>query len=423
MKPEIKFQKLPLKQLIPYARNSRTHSDEQVAQIAASIREFGFNNPVLIDEGGGIIAGHGRVMAARKLNIDTVPCIILSHLSENQKRAYIIADNKIALNAGWDQEMLLLELEALKDADFDLELSGFSEKELLELFKENNAGLTDPDDVPEKQSVIINQPGNVWLLDNHRLLCGDASVAENVKKLLGKIKPTLMVTDPPYGVNYDAKWRVKYDGSKRHALGKVENDSIVDWSNVFSLVDCPVAYVWHAGIFSKEVAESLQKCDFKIISQIIWVKPHFVLSRGDYHWRHEPCWYAVKKNSKHNWNGDRKQDTVWEIQSKNGFIEGDNEGDKERTIHSTQKPVECMKRPIENNTSPGQAVFEPFCGSGTTIIASEQSGRCCFAMELNPQYCDVIIRRWQNFTGKQAILESDGKTFEEIENATKKNSH
>ena len=409
--------------LIPYSRNSRTHSEEQVAQIAASIREFGFTNPVLVDGDRGVIAGHGRLLAARKLGLDEVPVIELAHLTEAQRRAYVIADNKLALNAGWDLDLLKVELGGLQADGFDLGLTGFSGDELAGLLADSTEGLTDPDEVPEVPVDPVSVLGDVWLLGRHRIVCGDCTDPLVVDKALAGVKPHLMVTDPPYGVKYDPKWRLEAGvGSSGAATGKVLNDDRADWREAWALFPGAVAYVWHAGTFAGAVAESLAACKFKVRAQIVWVKTRHVLSRGHYHHQHEPCFYGVREGQDENWNfvpehevavysvkdgktgewnGGRKQSTVW-------FIEHLKSG----TGHGTQKPVECMKRPIENNSSPGQAVYEPFSGSGTTIIAAEMTGRSCHAIELNPAYVDVAVKRWQDFTGQQATLEADGRAFD-----------
>lgn len=396
--------------LIPYARNSRTHSDAQVTKIAASIREFGFLNPIIVDGANGIIAGHGRVMAAQKLGLETLPVIEASHLTEAQKRAYIIADNRLALDAGWDNDLLKIELQDLQAGGFDLALTGFEIGEIEGFLAEQTEGLTDPDDVPEPPAQPVTAEGDVWLLGRHRIICGDSTSADVVGKLLGDVKPHLMVTDPPYGVEYDPGWRneAKRAGGKAFgafAVGKVENDGQSDWRDAWALFPGDVAYVWHAGVFAGSVADSLQACDFEMRSQIIWAKNSHAISRGHYHWQHEPCWYAVRKGATGHWAGDRSQMTLWKIDKPM----------KSETGHSTQKPIECMKRPIENNSSPGQAVYEPFSGSGTTIIAGEMTGRHVYAIELNPAYVDVAVKRWQDFTGQQATLEGDGRTFAELE--------
>jgi DNA modification methylase len=401
----IQIERVSIATLIPYVRNSRTHSDAQVAQIAASIREFGFTNPVLLDEANGIIAGHGRVLAARKLGMQDLPAIRLAHLTEAQKRAYVIADNKLALNAGWDEELLRLELKDLQDLNFDVALTGFSTEELDALMAPpGTEGLTDPDAVPEAPEHPVSVPGDVWLLGRHRLACGDCTDALVVEKALAGVKPHLMVTDPPYGVEYDptARRSVQSKNSKP-ARGVVLNDDRADWRDAWALFPGEVAYVWHSGTKAHVVAESLMASGFDMRSQIIWAKSKFVIGRGHYHPHHEPCWYVVRKGGSGHWGGSRKESTLWQIDHR-----------KSETGHSTQKPVECMKRPIENNSSPGQAVYEPFSGSGTTIIAAEMTGRACHAIELNAAYVDVAIKRWQEFTGQAATLEGDGRSFTDV---------
>jgi DNA modification methylase len=399
--PADKVERWPIDRLIPYARNARTHSNVQVDQIAASIREWGWTNPVLLAEDGTIIAGHGRVLAARKLRIQQIPVMLAAGWSEAQKRAYALADNKSALNAGWDDAMLALEFADITELGFDLGLIGFSDEEIAALGANSGAGLTDPDEVPEAPTEAMSEPGDVWLLGRHRLLCGDSTTADDVAKVLGGVQPHLMVTDPPYGVDYDPAWRTAA-GLKhnKQRTGKVANDDRADWREAWALFPGSVAYVWHAGRYASTVQDSLSAVGFEVRSQIIWAKDRFALSRGHYHWQHEPCWYAVR-NGPANWTGDRKQSTLWQIPAREG----------PGFEHGTQKPVECMKRPIENNSSLGQAVYEPFCGSGTTIVAAEMTGRACYAIELLGQYVDVAVERWQAFTGDVAHLEADGRTF------------
>ena len=407
----IQIERIGVEALIPYARNSRTHSDAQVAQIAASIREFGFTNPVLVDEANGIIAGHGRVLAARKLKMPDVPAIRLSHLTEAQKRAYVIADNKLALNAGWDIELLRLEINDLRGLEFDVALTGFSTEELDALMAApGTEGLTDPDAIPVAPEQPIAVPGDVWLLGRHRLVCGDCTDPLAVEKALSGVKPHLMVTDPPYGVEYDANWRNEVDRKNgkpygASAVGKVKNDDKADWREAWALFPGDVFYVWSApGPLQCVVHESLIAVDMDVRQQIIWAKNKFAIGRGHYHYQHEVCWYGVRKNKMAHYNGDRKQTTLWQI----------DKPQKSETGHSTQKPVECMRRPIENNSSPGQAIYEPFSGSGTTIIAAEMTGRACHAIELNAAYVDVAIKRWQEFTGQAATLEGDGRSFADM---------
>lgn len=357
-----------------------------------------------------MIAGHGRVLAARRLGLDTVPVIVLRHLSEAQRIAFRIADNKLALNAGWDENLLRLEMLDLQDLNFDIDLLGFSGQELDELFAEidkANAMDEEADDAaaPEPPADPISRPGDLWVLGQHRLLCGSSTVQTDVTRLLGGVVPHLMVTDPPYGVSYDHSWRHDAGVNNSKRVGKVSNDDQADWREAWALFPGDVAYVWHAAIYAKEVAISLEACGFAVRSQIIWNKPRFVLGRGDYHWKHEPCWYVVRKGKTGHWQGDRDKSTVWDIGN------GDDDG---ATIHGTQKPVDCMRRPIENNSEKGDAVYEPFSGSGTTLIAAERTGRRCFAMELNPQYIDVAIQRWQSITGESAVLESSGLKFSDL---------
>ena len=397
-----------LEGLIPCARNARTHSEAQVAQIAASIREFGWTNPVLVDGDNGVIAGHGRLLASRKLGMVEVPVIELAGLSDAAKRAYILADNKLALNAGWDEAMLGLEVGELSALGVDLTLAGFSDRELQALSANQNPGLTDPDDTPELPAEPVTNIGDVWVLGRHRLICGDCTDPTVVNQLLNGTSPHLMVTDPPYGVSYQPQWRnrvVRSDGTRVGALavGEVLNDDRADWREAWALFPGDVAYVWHAALHTGAVSESLEASGFTIRAQIIWDKTRLVIGRGDYHWQHEPAWYAVRKGKTGHWAGDRKQTTIWGISHL-----------KSETGHGTQKPVECMKRPIENNSSPGQAVYEPFSGSGTTIVAAEMTGRACYAVELAPAYVDVAVQRWQTFTGEQARLASSNTTFEVV---------
>jgi DNA modification methylase len=399
----------PLDRLSAYPRNPRTHSDEQVAQIAASIVEFGWTNPVLIAGDGTVIAGHGRLEAARRLGLDAVPVVVLDHLTEAQRRAYVIADNKLALNAGWDDELLAAELARLKEDGLDLGLLGFGEDELDRLLDGLDAagGQADGEDsVPEPSADPVTRPGDLWLLGEHRLLCGDATSADDVGRLIGGATPHLLVSDPPYGVDYDPAWRNEAGVSATARTGRVSNDDRADWREAWTLFPGDVAYVWHAGVHARTVAESLEACGFQIRSQIIWVKPRFVLGRGDYHWQHEACFYAVRRGASGHCQGARDQSTVWQI----GYA-----GDEDKaTVHGTQKPVECMRRPILNNSKRGDLIYEPFAGSGSTIIAAESMGRTCLAMEIDPRYCDVIVERWQRFASGKAVREADDCAFDEL---------
>jgi DNA modification methylase len=398
--PADKVERWSLDRLVPYARNARTHSDAQVAQVAASIREWGWTTPVLVDEDGTIIAGHGRVLAARLLGLTEAPIMVARGWSEAQKRAYALADNKLAENAGWNDELLRLEVADLAAMGFELPLIGFSDDEIAKLSIAPNPGLTDPDEAPEPPANPVSVPGDVWQLGRHRLVCGDCTDADTVAAALEGTSPHLMVTDPPYGVDYDPGWR---GHTKR--TGKVLNDDRADWREAWALFPGDVAYVWHASLFVHAVAESLIASGFELRAHIVWAKDRLQLSRGHYHWQHEPCWYAVRRNASGHWTGDRRQTTLWQIANK---------GQDAETRHGTQKPVECMKRPMENNSSPGQAVYDPFVGSGTSIIAAEMTGRACHAVELDPGYVDVAVLRWEAFTGASAVLGNDGRTFADV---------
>ncbi len=413
-----------------YANNARTHSPEQVAALATSIREFGFTNPVLVDE-QGIIAGHGRVAAAITLKFTRIPVIRLTGLSPEKRRALILADNQLATRAGWNIDLLRAELGDLSAAGFDLSMIGFQPFELADIFA-TKKGHADPDAAPPVAKVAVSALGDPWLMGSHRLRCGDATDRAHVAALIDSAAVTLMVTDPPYGVDYDPMWRQRATGQKVRNSGKVQNDDVADWSKAWALFPGNVAYVWHAGRFAACVQASLESTGFEIRSQIIWVKDRFALSRGHYHWRHEPLWYAVRKGAQANWQGSRKLDTVWRIEglataeakvvgrtlSETGIEQSVWEipmtVDDGATGHGTQKPVECMRRPIEHNSRAGDLVYELFSGSGTTIIAGEMTGRSVLAMELDPLYVDVAVRRWQAFTGKSAMLEGTTKPFAAI---------
>jgi DNA modification methylase len=399
---------LPLAQIIPYARNPRRNA-KAIATVAASIAEFGWRQPIVVDEQMVVLAGHTRLEAAHQLGLETAPVHVAKGLTEAQARAFRIMDNRSSENAEWDDALLGLELGDLMEAEFDIGLTGFTEDELSALMNglsEEGTGPQDgEDDVPETPETPVCRPGDLWVLGTHRLLCGDSTIATDIERLLGTVKPLLMVTDPPYGVEYDPSWRNQAGAAQTKRTGKVLNDDRADWREAWALFPGDVAYVWHGALHAATVAESLEAASFTIRSQIVWAKDRLVLSRGDYHWQHEPCWYAVKKTGKGHWAGDRKQTTLWQISGK------DQDAD---TVHGTQKPVECMRRPILNNSSPGQAVYEPFMGSGTTLIAAETTGRVCFGVELNPAYVDVAIQRWQAFTGQEAVLDGDGRRYAEI---------
>jgi DNA modification methylase len=395
--------------LVPYINNAKLHPEDQVGKIASSIKNFGFRQPLVVDKQNEVIAGHGRLQAAKKLGMEQVPCVRADDLSKAQVKALRLADNRTA-ESDWNWNLVQVELEELQGLDFDIALTGFDEGEVDALLAESTPqGNTDEDEVPEEPEDPVTRIGDVWLLGRHRVRCGDSTSADDVAALLNGVEPHLMVTDPPYGVNYDADWRNHTGNMARsaRAIGKVQNDDRVDWSEAWALFPGDVAYIWHAGNKANTVADSLIKCGFKMRAQIIWAKNNIVISRGDYHPKHEPCWYAVK--GKGHWQGSRKESTLWQIDKLM----------KSETGHSTQKPVECMRRPIVNNSAPGQPVYDPFLGSGTTLIAGETEGRPVYGMEIDPKYCDVIVTRWQEFTGKDAVLESSGQTFNEVQNGRK----
>jgi site-specific DNA-methyltransferase (adenine-specific) len=402
--------------LIPYARNSRTHSDAQVAQIAASIKEFGFTNPVLIDGGGGIIAGHGRVLAARKLNMSEVPCIRLEHLTEAQRRAYVIADNRLALNSGWDTEMLKVEFADLQELGFDLELTGFDLDEIKELLAPvGTEGLTDPDDVPELPETPITVPGDIWVMGKHRLLCGDSTSISDLEKLTEGQLVDMWLTDPPYNVALGMN-ETPEEAKKRNRRTDgltVKNDSMSDdqfrqfLRDAYTAADMvmkpgAVFYIWHADSEGYNFRGAAKDAGWAVRQCLIWKKSSMVMGRQDYHWKHEPCLYGWKEGAGHLWAADRKQTTILEFEkpSRNGE-------------HPTMKPVALFEYQMLNNTKGGDQVLDSFGGSGTTLIAAEKNGRVARLMELDPKYCDVIVKRWQDFTGKIAINAETGEPFGE----------
>lgn len=386
--------------LIPYALNSREHSDEQVAQIAASIRAFGFTNPVLIDEANNLIAGHGRVMAARKLGLTEVPAIVVTGMDERKRRALIIADNKLALNASWDMEALLVEVRDL-GGEFG-ELMGFSDDELAAMMAEETEGLTDEDAVPEVPAVPVTVEGDVWVLGRHRLMCGDSTSIDHLQRLCDGQLVDMWLTDPPYNV--------AYEGGTKEKL-TIQNDSMGDDQFRQFLRDAYVAadavmkagavfYIWHADSEGYNFRGAAKDAGWTVRQCLIWKKSSLVMGRQDYHWMHEPCLYGWKDGAAHLWAADRKQTTILQFDkpSRNGE-------------HPTMKPVELFEYQMLNNTKGSDLVLDSFSGSGTTVIACEKHGRNARLMELDPKYCDVIIKRWQDFTGQEATLEGSGETF------------
>ncbi|MBL0422478.1 site-specific DNA-methyltransferase [Ramlibacter sp. AW1] len=403
-----KIERWPTAKLLPYARNARTHSADQVAQIAASIAEFGFTNPILAASDGVIVAGHGRLAAAQKLGMEKVPVVVLDHLSPTQRRALVIADNRIAENAGWDDAMLRIELAALDDDDFDIALTGFDADALAELMagdEPDAAGQTEDDAVPEVAETPVSRAGDLWLLGGHRLLCGDATVATSYERLLAGEQVDMVFTDPPYNVNYANSAKDKMRGKDRAIL----NDNLGDGFYDFLLAALtPTIASCRGGIY---VAMSSSELDVlqaafrtaggKWSTFIIWAKNTFTLGRSDYQRQYEPILYGWREGATRHWCGDRDQSDVWQIKKPH-----------KNDLHPTMKPVELVERAIRNSSLSGNLVLDPFGGSGTTLIAAEKSGRAARLIELDPKYVDVIVRRWQDWTGKQAIRESDGIIFD-----------
>jgi DNA modification methylase len=399
-----------LSQLKPHPRNAKRHPQEQVELLTESFAEHGVVRPFVIDENDVILAGHGGTAGVGRFGaqVAEVPVVVVRGWSEEQKLAFMLRDNKLGELGKWDKTLLGLQLVDLaKIPGIDLGLVGFKTAELDRLLpKGERAGLTDPDDAPDAADRAVSQPGDLWLLGEHRLLCGDSTKAADVAAVLENRQPHLMVTDPPYGVEYDPDWRnqAAYEnltvGGDR-AVGRVMNDDRADWREAWALFGGDVAYVWHSALHAGTFEESLRAVGFEQRAQIIWAKDGMVVSRGHYHWQHEPCLYVVRKGATGHWAGDWSQTTLWEIPRPK----------KSETGHGTQKPVECMKRPMHNNSREGDFVYEPFSGSGTTIIAGEQTGRRVLAIEINPVYVDVAVRRWEAFSGKKAIHASGEWTF------------
>jgi len=391
----MQIEKRQLSELIPYINNSRKHSDDQVTQIAASIKEFGWTNPILVDGDNGIIAGHGRIMAAKKLNMTEVPVIELAHLSKEQRKALIIADNKLALNSDWDSNLLAIELKDLQDLGFDLNLTGFNADELANLLlPEQVAGLTDEDAIPETPIEPKTKLGDIYQLGNHRLMCGDSCSIEQVEQLTDGLVD-ILVTDPPYNVNYEGatkdKLTIMNDSMGDEQFRQFLRDAFVAADTVMK--PGAVFYIWHADSEGYNFRGACRDANWKVRQTLIWQKDSMVMGRQDYHWKHEPCLYGWKEGAAHLWAADRKQTTI--IHCKKPRI---------NDIHPTMKPVELMEYQILNNTKGMDIVLDLFGGSGSTMIACEKVGRQSRLMELDPKYCDVIVKRWEDFTGKKAEL-------------------
>jgi DNA modification methylase len=429
---DIRIELWSIDRLIPQANNPRTHTREQVARLAASMKEFGWTNPVLVDGDDRILAGHARILAGHELDLKEVPVIVLRHLSPAQCRALVIADNQLAIaGSGWDEEKLREELAALQGAHYDTSLLGFEDEELARLLAQQEAagGLTDEDEIPEPPARPTSAPNDLWLLGDHRLICGDCTQPDVVARLLNGAEPILLVTDPPYGIELDSEWRDRagLNGcgpaepsymkrrTEGHTQTTISGDTRADWSEAYERVPTiQVAYVWHASRFTREVLNGLERIGFLYPQQLIWNKGRVVLTRTLYWFQHEPCWFVRKKRAPWYGKPGSENSTIWDSPSPKFIMGG---SDEEKFDHPTQKPVELMRKPIRNHTVPGEIVYDPFLGSGTTLIAAEQTGRICFGCELDPKYADVIIRRWQSFTGKQATLDVDGRSFDEIAEA------
>lgn len=402
MKTTTEMQLVPITKLVPYVNNARTHSPEQINKLRSSLREFGFINPVIIDRDFGVIAGHGRILAAKEEGIAEVPCVFADHLTEAQKKAYILADNRMAMDAGWDEELLRVEIEALQAEAFDLSLTGFDEKELSDLFKDDTDVQEDDFDVnAELEKPTFSKSGDVWTLGRHRLLCGDSTKVETFAILMNGRKANLVVTDPPYNVNYEG------------TAGKIKNDNLADekfyqflfdaFSNIEKVMaDDASIYVFHADTEGLNFRKAFSDAGFYLSGCCIWKKPSLVLGRSPYQWQHEPCLYGWKKSGKHQWYSDRKQTTIWEF-----------EKTKKNTDHPTMKPIPLLAYPIQNSSMSNTLVLDPFGGSGSTLIACEQTDRDCYTIELDEKYCDVIVKRYIEQVGSAdgVSVERDGKTY------------
>jgi DNA modification methylase len=414
MTVELKTEIWPIDKVIPFPGNPRKISEAAVNMVARSLRKFEWRQPIVVDKAGVIVVGHVRYLAARKLGMDFVPVHIAENLTPAQIRAYRLMDNRSHEETDWDTDLLTLEMVELKALDFGLlDFTGFTPRQIDELLVGPEAGADQADVCPPPPSDPVTALGDLWQCGEHRVLCGDATSPDAVERLLGEASPQLMVTDPPYGVEYDPEWREQAGLGKQRQVGKVLNDDRVDWTAAYQLFRGDVAYIWHAGLHSAEVAMGLQSVGLEVRSQIIWAKPHFALSRGLYHWQHEPCWMCVRKGRGAHWRGDRTQSTLWQVASLNPF--GGNNPEETATGHGTQKPVELMRRPILNHTERGEVIYDPFLGSGTSLVAAALTGRICYGLDIDPKYVDVIVGRWQQLTGKAATLEGDGRSFDEIQ--------
>lgn len=396
------MQLVPIEKLVPYVNNARTHSPEQINKLRSSLREFGFINPVIIDRDYGVIAGHGRILAAKEEGIKDIPCVFADHLTEAQKKAYIIADNRMAMDAGWDEELLRVEIEALQAEAFDLSLTGFDEKELADLFQEDSEVEDDDFDVDgELKEPAVTQMGDVWTLGRHRLVCGDSTKEETYEVLMQGQKANLVLTDPPYNVNYEgAAGKIKNDNMAGDKFYQFLLDAFINMEKV--MANDASIYVFHADTEGLNFRKAFADAGFYLSGCCIWMKPSLVLGRSPYQWQHEPCLYGWKKKGKHQWYADRKQTTIWSF-----------EKTKKNTDHPTMKPIPLLAYPIKNSTMSNTLVLDPFGGSGSTLIACEQTDRSCFTIELDEKFCDVIVKRYIEQVGSadEVSVLRDGKTY------------
>jgi len=405
-----KIEQWPTAKLLPYARNARTHSEEQVAQIAASIAEFGFTNPILAGSDGVIVAGHGRLAAAQKLGLESVPVVVLDHLTSTQRRALIIADNRIAENAGWDDAMLRIELQSLQEDGFNLDITGFDADALAEIMAGEETtvdGQTDDDAVPEVPVTPISRPGDVWELGKHRLVCGDATDPKSYELLMAEAQADMVFTDPPYNVDYANSAKDKMRGKDRPILNDNLGDGFYDFllaAMTPMLSRCSGAvYVAMSSSELDTLQQAFRAAGGKWSTFIIWAKNTFTLGRADYQRQYEPILYGWPEGQNRHWCGDRDQGDVWNIKKP-----------QKNDLHPTMKPVELVERAIRNSSRPGDIVLDPFGGSGTTLIAAEKTGRIGWLIELDPKYVDVIVRRWQDWSGREAYREADAVKFNDL---------
>lgn len=408
-KTTTEMQLMAVSKLVPYVNNARTHNAQQITKLRSSLREFGFINPVIVDREYNVIAGHGRILAAKEEGIEEVPCVFVDYLTPAQKKAYILADNRMAMDAGWDEELLRVEIEALQAESFDVGLTGFDEKDIAELFAGEDGDVQDDDfDVDEElQKPPVSKSGDVWLLGNHRLICGDSTKEETYPVLMDGKKANLVVTDPPYNVNYEGSaGKIQNDNMENDKFYQFLLDAFLNMEK--AMADDASIYVFHADTEGLNFRKAFSDAGFYLSGTCIWKKQSLVLGRSPYQWQHEPCLYGWKKKGKHQWYSDRKQTTIWE------FDKPKKNGD-----HPTMKPIPLIAYPIKNSSMSNCIILDPFGGSGSTLIACEQLSRICHTIELDEKYCDVIVKRYIEQVGSADAVSviRDGRTirFEDLE--------